>query len=168
MNRKFKYTALALIFLICTVTWGLLSKPNAETDIQETEIAALKKEKINSADFPWSIFPGKITEVKSYREAFDADSKNWIAEFSLKPEEAKRLKGWLFPVPSTGLQYGCATAGADWLEETDLCDAGKMQAKRFRGYLYHPFHCDGGCDRTVVLWVNETTGQSYIIGAPRG
>lgn len=117
-------------------------------------------------EYPWSIKQGLITSVKNYREAYDIDSNDWIAEFLLLPTEAKGLAGQLAPLPSDKPEYRCQSSLANWNLEYDLCNSKEMRSKGFIGYFYNPSLCEAGCKQDIVLWVQEESGRSFIVGAP--
>ena len=136
-----------------------------ESDIRRTSFKELKVGKINSEEYPWSKKAGTVTSVKDYREAYDLDSNDWVAEFALIPAEAEKLATVLSPLQQNR-KYRCHIAIADWKLDHQVCDSLKMRSNGFEGYIHEVSFCEAGCKQEIILWVNPVSGQSYIVGAP--
>ncbi|MCB0415935.1 MAG: hypothetical protein KDD50_16475 [Bdellovibrionales bacterium] len=100
-------------------------------------------------------------------EAYNLDSNDWVAQFQLIPSEAQKLKEFLQPIPMNKKTYRCNySSSAFWPIEPNLCDYAEMSKRGFLGFYYNPSFCKAGCKQVIILWVNENSGESYIIGAP--
>lgn len=158
-----------LKFLVPIALVGFLFfgvKTCSDLEIRRENIPSLPKNKINSIQYPWSVPPHLITEVTNYREAYDIDANDWIAQFSLDPSESQKLSGALNKIPEDKTEYRCISSIADWSLPHDICSYEKMAAAGFKGYYYNPSLCEAGCKQSIILWVNETSGEAYLVGAP--
>lgn len=160
---KYLKFVVLLAFLVILV-WGIRNCYNSEVRRENTPTLSL--EKINSTEYPWAVAPNLITQIKNYREAYDIDSNDWIAQFSLVPSEAQKLSSALTELPESQRVYRCITSNADWEIGHEICNYEKMLAAGFKGYVHKPSLCQAGCKQTIVLWVNEGSGDSYIVGSP--
>ena len=134
---------------------------------KKIDVKELSRDQVNSSRYPWSISKGIISRVQMYKEAYDFDSNDWVAQFQLEPEEARALSAILTSIPVNKRVYRCYyTSNAFWKINKDLCNYKKMIEAGFKGYFYNPSLCEAGCKQVIILWVNETNGESYIVGAP--
>lgn len=138
-----------------------------ESEIRRTNQEVLSKEEIHSIVYPWSIKPGLVTTVTKYKEAYDTDSNDWIAHFFLDPREIQSFSKFLIALPpNIRTLYRCVHANAkDWASE-DVCSAEKMESNGFSGFFYNPSLCKEGCKQNIILWVNPSSGEAYIVGSP--
>ncbi len=60
----------------------------------------------------------------------------------------------------------CVASIADWVLRHDVCSFEKMIAAGYKGYFYNPSLCQAGCKQTIIFWVNEDSGEAYIVGSP--
>ena len=159
MNKKFILSiSLCALFLFSL-------KSCYESEIIKISIETLPIDRINSINFPWSVNPNLITQVKNYHEVVDIDSNNWIAQFELLPGEVKELSSILNELNSNS-SYSCNISNVNWELKREICSYEKMKMNGFRGYFYNPELCESGCKQMIILWVDEKTGESYIIGSP--
>jgi hypothetical protein len=152
------------ISVLVALVWGV--KSCYDSEIRREDTPTLSLEKINSIEYPWSVVPNTITQVKNYKEAYDIDSNDWIAQFSLDSSEAQKLSSVLTEIPESQRVYRCAASNADWTLDHDVCSFEKMITAGFKGYFYNPSLCQAGCKQTIILWVKEASGESYIVGSP--
>ncbi len=150
---KLPIKMLAGIFLITSSFLFLRTCRQWEIVKHQSENLSLKE--ISSDRFPWAKFAGKISSVKNYREAFDIDSNDWIAEFVLLPKETQEWRTLLIGIKNE-TKYLCYSSLANWEITIDICSIQTMNANGFIGYI----------NSSTVWWINESTGQSFIVGFP--
>ena len=165
-SLKKRYIKLFFIFITFFISFSILFRFCSEFEIRRTNLEELPLSKINSQQYPWSIIPGVITKVANYREAYDIDSNDWIAQFNLLPEEIQYLSGKLLYLPLSEENYRCNISIINWTIKHKLCNPIYMHSKGFKGYFYNPSFCPAGCKQKIILWVNESSGESYIVGSP--
>lgn len=137
-----------------------------DAEIRREMVSLLPTDKINSVEYPWSPFLGLVTQVSNYKEAYDTDSIDWIAQFSLIPAEAQSLSVKLLKIPDSKMKYRCIISNANWPIKQDICNADQMISAGFKGYFYNPSLCAAGCKQTIIFWMNMISGEAYIIGSP--